>query len=1083
MTTASVFDKPMDTSDVSIGFSWNQIVVLAQSKDLRKVFGKEVLSRFDDAMLQDKEIYRQITAIFLMDRSLIQVFIQLASTYKIQYYTKDELNQILELFFDFAQRIEGGAFPGLIEKIPHYDQGGKDWIIRCIKALNISKSPAAQLYFLFNSPVVHRNLCAVHLTESDLPGPTTINLSVNRAFAKCICAMGNSPIPSSHLSTHAYVDFVKELKSGNAFSESDQAHLLQIVQAINIHHPTSLHGGGEKTLALWYKAVKETLGETTFMLVSNPPSFASEPPDVQGIVRMLQWIVEIGDDADLHADLLAFYQQKTNLVELLDKLEDIKQEIELKKYPEKDIEEVLQAFASPGEGLVSILNTEELDKLAHQFAQVDALCKKLRKCDISELANEVRAIRLKNTLPESEKMTLIAIAREAIRLKFKIYPFNTQVLALLGLLNYPRTFKGRIAQVRAGEGKSTVVTMLAFYHASLGDTVDIISSSRYLAKRDRKKYREFYQLFGIPTSHICTNDPTEENFNGQIIFGTNSDFEFAEMWDYVREKRLREGGRSGNVVIVDEVDNLFIDTALNSARISIPSEGKYGWVYEPILNFIKENFFVIFGGQAVVPLLREKLGQVQEGKFKHLLDQIEDAKLAVWLSSATSALMEYKVDREYVVKPIERNSWVGKITEQSVVLADKDHTGRLMFGMRAAGGVHEFLEAKHNVPIHAESLVHASLSHPIFYAKYPIIYGLTGTLGSQIERKEVESLYQVDTFDVPPHKKNIREALPTLILHSKQEYFSAIITDILGMVQRKRPTLILFESIKKSDRFALFLKDKGMNFQILNERQLEHEYFIIARAGAPGMITVATNTAGRGTDIILHPDSLQNGGLHVIFAFYPNNDRVEEQGVCRGARQGQQGSARMILISKGKCTLDDFVLQREHRTKKLSKMRMQKIDIERINHGYLKVFLTAVRRWHDTLNTDCLKNVCHDLVKIVEAQPICVPTADLKGADLKLSQEFFRFLERPHRAEPCFEQFVRTARESLLEKILLVWAEGFYAKLEDFSTQKKGYAEKVKALYADSHSAWEKYLQDPVEGFREYLRMITSISLKKSGTT
>ena len=925
MTTASVLDRQMGAHDVlpsasrNLQEAWDQIVLLAQSKDLHEIFHDEMLSRFDDATLQDKGIYQHITAIFQMDRSLIQAFIQLASTYKIRYYAKGELDQILGLFFGFAKRVEGGSFPGLIEKIPHYDQGGKDWICRCIKALKVSKSSAIQLGFLtdlpsnkeidkaqkLKCPLVHRNIFAVHLTGSDLTGHATSNLSVNRACAKGIYAMENSS--SSYLSTHAYVDFVKELKSsGKTFSESDQAHLLQIMQTIAMYYPASLNRGGEKTLVLWYQTLKESQGETTFMLVSNPKSFSSEPPDVQGIIRMLQWIVEIGDDVDLQTDLLAFYQQKITLADLLDKLEGIKNEIEIKKYPEKNIEEVLRAFTSAVEGLVSILTQQELDKLADQFAQVDDLCKTLRKYDISELANRVRAIRLKNTLLESDKMTLIAIAREAIRLKFKIYPFNTQILALLGLLNYPLTFKGRIAQVRAGEGKSTIITMLAFYHACLGDPVDVISSSRYLAKRDQKKYHEFYQLFDIATSHICTNDPTEENFKGQIIFGTNTDFEFVEMWDYVREKRLRGSKRSCQVVVVDEVDNLFIDTALNSARIAIPSEGKYGWVYEPILSFVKENFFLFLGlnrEQDPVFLLRENLAQLQEGKFKHLLNYIEDAKLAVWLSSAQSALMQHKVDREYVVKPVERDSWAGKVTEQLIVLTDKEHTGRLMYGMRAARGVHEFLEAKHNLPIHAESAVYASLSHPIFYEKYPIIYGLTGTLGSQIEKKEVESIYRVDTFDVPPHKKNLREVLPPLICHSKEKYFAALLVDIHDMVQRKRPTLILFESIKKSEHFALILKNKGINFQILNERQIEHEHFIIARAGAPGMTTAATNTAGRGTDIILHPESLRNGGLHVIFAFYPDNDRVEEQGICRGARQGQPGSTRMILFSKCAATI------------------------------------------------------------------------------------------------------------------------------------------------------------------------------------
>ena len=164
-----------------------------------------------------------------------------------------------------------------------------------------------------------------------------------------------------------------------------------------------------------------------------------------------------------------------------------------------------------------------------------------------------------------------------------------------------------------GEGKSTIITLLAFYHACLGLNVDVIAPSRYLAERDQVKYHEFSQLFGISTSHICTDDPTEENFKGQIIFGTNSDFEFALMWDSIREKRLWK--RPFCIALVDEVDNLFIDTALNSARISLPSQGKYGWVYQPILNFVKENLLLIFLRQNVTPKLREKLHPPSDGKI------------------------------------------------------------------------------------------------------------------------------------------------------------------------------------------------------------------------------------------------------------------------------------------------------------------------------------------------------------------------------------------------------------------------------------------------------------------------------------
>ena len=558
--------------------AWDEILGLAHSKGLQKAFEEEMLDRFDDATLQDKQICQQITAIFQADRFL-NVFIKLASTYKSQYYSKDEISKILSLFLNFTKNISETNFSSPIEKVPHYDQGGQDWMSCCIKTLKVSNTSLKQLpsnkIKQLATPLVHRNL------TKDL----TKTLSLHRLFAQS--------------SNKAHVDLVELLKkSGKIFSETDQVHLIQII--LTLH---STYREGEEALLYWYKTVKETQSETTFVLVSNPPSFSSDKrADLHSTIRLLQWIVEIEDDAALHADLLAFYHQQISLTELLEILENIKREIETKKYPEKNIEEVLQAFASPregspGEGCLSALSHIELEKIAAQFAQIKALCQKLRKCDISELASKVDALRRGPS--EDDKISLIAIGREAIRLKFKIYPYNTQILALLGILNHPTQFKGRNAQVLMGEGKSTIITLLAFYHACLGLNVDVIAPSRYLAERDQVKYHEFYQLFGISTSHICTDDPTEENFKGQIIFGTNSDFEFALMWDSIREKRLWK--RPFCIALVDEVDNLFIDTALNSARISLPSQGKYGWVYQPILNFVKENLLLIFLRQNVTP--------------------------------------------------------------------------------------------------------------------------------------------------------------------------------------------------------------------------------------------------------------------------------------------------------------------------------------------------------------------------------------------------------------------------------------------------------------------------------------------------
>jgi SecA DEAD-like domain/SecA preprotein cross-linking domain len=801
--------------------------------------------------------------------------------------------------------------------------------------------------------------------------------------------------------------------------------------------------GKEEALSYWYQTIKETLGETTFILVSNPLSFTSS--DTQGILCLLQWIVEIGDDADLHTELVDFYHQRISLAELLEKIEKIKNEIEISKYPPKNLQDVLNAFASPKLGTVSIpLSQIDLEKISNQYAQIEVFCNDLRKCDIGELVNQVRTIRSKKEFEETDKIKLIAIAREAIRLKFQIDPYNTQILATLGLLNHPSEFKGRVAEVKTGEGKSTIAALLAFYHACLGKNVAVISPSRYLAIRDQTKYQEFYRFFGISSSHICADILTEAHCSGQIIFGTNSDFEFFVMGESIREKRLGEAGRFFHVAIVDEVDNLFIDVALNASRMSIPSQDKYRWVYQPILNFVKEQGDLILNKSNVIAELRQMLIAYQEGKFKEVINLIEDEKFSIWISSAKAALYKYNVDEEYVLKPIQKSSQNG--FEKGIILVDKENTGRLMHGMRASRGVHEFLEAKHQLNIHEEGAMIASLSHPIFFERFQNIYGITGTLGSQIERQEIETVYQVDTFDVPPHRENLQQQFPSLICATDELHYQTILNDIQSMIEKGRPVLVLFESIKLSEDFVYYLNEQGIDSQLLNERQLEHEDFIIAKAGKPKMVTVATNTAGRGTDIIPHPDSLKLGGLHVIFTFYPPNDRVEKQGLGRSARQGQPGSSRLILLSKEGDSLQDLFAKREKTIRELSEMRKQRIDIERINYPYLNGFLLSLRTWNDVLEINFMKQIAKNLQQ--------------KSGEFDLVQ------------------FVQGAKSALRDHILLSWSENFYGKLDDIylkMTQNSlenlivTYSQNIKSLYESVSPQWENYLKNPEKGFREYL--------------
>jgi preprotein translocase subunit SecA len=243
-------------------------------------------------------------------------------------------------------------------------------------------------------------------------------------------------------------------------------------------------------------------------------------------------------------------------------------------------------------------------------------------------------------------------------------------------------------------------------------------------------------------------------------------------------------------------------------------------------------------------------------------------------------------------------------------------------------GIHQFLQAKHNLVITPESLTSASIAHPTYFGVYQEIYGLSGTVGELSERKEIEDIYHVDSIDVPPHFPSQRQIFAPYLLAERTSHWHAVLEEIRGMKKIGRPVLVLFESIKDSVDFSAFLSSRGLVHQLLNEKQKESEDYIIARAGEAGMITVATNTAGRGTDIILSLSSLEAGGLHTIFTFYPKNLRVEWQGFGRSARQGQPGSCRMILNAQDSRIM---VLLRTANPALLLEYMGQQSDAEKLN--------------------------------------------------------------------------------------------------------------------------------------------------------
>ena len=343
---------------------------------------------------------------------------------------------------------------------------------------------------------------------------------------------------------------------------------------------------------------------------------------------------------------------------------------------------------------------------------------------------------------------LLACLREAFLQVTSKQPFVIQCMCVAGFLLHQlneqkrQGLKGRLAQMATGEGKSMVVCMLSLANALQGRSVDIVTSTQSLASRDCEESRPIYDFFGVTSSVIAVEQPTEHHFNGQVLFGTNTDFEFARLRDgaYLSQVCRTQGPdgqwghRKSDVVIVDESDSLFLDAASSSARLAHQTGTNHTWLYAPIFDMVKASTEI-----PEVQRIRAVLKACEGGIHEASLKQIDDSKLKVLAEKARKAMVQCVLGQDYVVQGGE------------VQIVDVD-TGRLQPSCRWSKGLHEMVEVKEGIKVKPENGTIASISHPSFFDDYVTIFGITGTVGEQAEREEIQMVYRLDSFDVPPHR-------------------------------------------------------------------------------------------------------------------------------------------------------------------------------------------------------------------------------------------------------------------------------------------------------------------------------------------
>ncbi|MGA3157545.1 MAG: preprotein translocase subunit SecA [Steroidobacteraceae bacterium] len=600
---------------------------------------------------------------------------------------------------------------------------------------------------------------------------------------------------------------------------------------------------------------------------------------------------------------------------------------------------------------------------------------------------------LDSLLPEA-----FAVVREAASRVLKMRHFDVQLIGGISL------HEGRIAEMRTGEGKTLVATLPAYLNALTGDGVHVVTVNEYLAARDAEWMGPVFRFLGMSVGVIRGQQEEDEKraaYACDITYGTNNEFGFDYLRDNLAYRLENRVQRKLAFAIVDEVDSILIDEARTPLIISGPAEESTE-VYQKINALVprltkqeieegpgdysvdekgKQVHLTEEGHERVEQLMGE-IGLLRDGES---LYDAANIRLMHHLNAAMRAHALYRRDVEYIVRNGE------------VIIVD-EFTGRTMIGRRWSDGLHQAVEAKEGVRVREENQTVASITFQNYFRLYTKLSGMTGT--ADTEAPEFLQIYGLEVLVIPTHRPMIRNDHSDFVYLTQQDKFEAIITDIRECVARSQPVLVGTTSIETSEFLAGLLDKQGIAHQVLNAKQHEREAHVIAQAGRPGGVTIATNMAGRGTDIVLggnpkaevealgpdateealaagraqwqerHDQVIAAGGLHIIGTERHESRRIDNQLRGRSGRQGDPGSSRFYL------SMEDNLMRifgDPNRTKRMLQMAGMKAG-EVIESRLLSRQIEKAQRKVEAHNFDIRKNlllfddVANDQRKVIYQQ-------------------------------------------------------------------------------------------------------------------
>ena len=607
------------------------------------------------------------------------------------------------------------------------------------------------------------------------------------------------------------------------------------------------------------------------------------------------------------------------------------------------------------------MDDEELRSQTEIFRKKIAKALKTTK---TEVAGESNRSKKKSTTLDDTKILnellpeAFAVAREASKRVLGLRPYDVQLIGGMVL------HEGAVAEMKTGEGKTLVAMLPAYLNGLTGRGVHVVTVNDYLAQRDAGWNGPIYDFLGLTVGVIINNasfvydseyeneDHDDERFshlrpatrkeayNANITYGTNNEFGF----DYLRDnmtsevKYLRQ--RELNFAIVDEVDSILIDEARTPLIISAPAGDNPEAYYQfaKVAARLTSEDYIFDEKRRSVTLTDKGIEKVQEILGVDNLYSTKNTRLVYHLEQAIRAEIIFKRDKDYVV------------TNSGEVIIVDEHTGRLMQGRRYNEGLHQAIEAKEGVAVKQESMTLATISFQNFFRLYKKLSGMTGTAFTEAE--EFQQIYALDVIQIPPNKPIVRVDKDDLIYKTKAGKLKAIAQEIQRYHEKGQPVLVGSGSIANNEEIARYLEQFGLPYEILNAKNNEREAAIIAKAGEKGAITLATNMAGRGTDIKLGEGVKELGGLVVIGSERHDSRRVDNQLRGRGGRQGDPGTTQFFVSCE-----DDLMRIFQGDRVKMLMTRLGVAEDMPIQTKAISKTLEAAQKRIEGFNFDSRKNV------------------------------------------------------------------------------------------------------------------------------